>query len=399
MVRLCVASLFAVCLCPSQSLAQGTLVLSGVTVIDGTGAAPRPNRAVIVSGDRISAIVDADRRADVPKSALIINARGKFLIPGLWDMHVHLTQEDLSVLVAYGVTGVRDMGNSLRDVDTWRVQIADGARIGPRIYRVGPILNGQVFGPAHVEIDNADQARAAVRVLKHVGVDFIKTHAMMPREAYFALVDEARKSGVRVVGHVPKTVSPQEASDAGQASLEHMQTLFEGSFPPTREDSPTLFALFARNQTAFVPTLVSYRASADPAKIGPEMMQKYPDIATGRARMFKTFVELLGLMNKAGVTLMTGTDLDHRLVGPGSSLHDELEIFVEAGLTPMQALQAATRNPARFVGIDAGTIEPGKLADMVLLDTNPLDDIRNTRRIHAVVVNGRILDQSRLRRR
>jgi imidazolonepropionase-like amidohydrolase len=379
----------------TRSAAQQSLVLSDVTVIDGTGAAPRSNSTVIISGDRIAAVVDASV-SPLPTGARVIQARGKFLIPGLWDMHVHLTANALPPLVAYGVTGVRDMGNILSDVDSWRAQIAAGTRVGPRILRVGPTLNGKAFGPVHVEIANDAEARAAVRVLKHVGVDAIKIHRALSREAYFALSDEARKLSIPFVGHIPQAVTAQEASDAGQASFEHTETLFEGGTPLKREDAPALFARFVHNRSAFTPTLVNYRGSADSANIDPELLRKYPDLPAGRKRIFNSFLELVGVMNQTGVTLLAGSDLGSKWITPGSSLHEELALLVEAGLTPMQALQAATLNPARFLRVDAGTVEPGKIADLVLLDANPIDDIRNTRRIHAVVLRGKLFDRSQL---
>jgi imidazolonepropionase-like amidohydrolase len=382
-----------VCVGATSSLAQTSLVLTEVTVIDGTGAPIRPGRAVIITGNRIDSIVDAHRRESFPKGARVIRAPGKFVIPGLWDMHVHSRAEDLPRFVAYGVTGVRDMGNRLSDVDSWRAQIADGRSIGPTIFRVGPILNGQVFGPTHVEIRDEAEARGAVRVLKHAGVDAIKLHKMLSREAYLGLSDEARKLGIPFVGHIPVTVTAQEASDAGQASFEHMETLFEGNSPLKREDAPALFERFVKNGNAYTPTLVNYRGSAEPENIDPELLKKYPDIPAGRKRILKQFLELLGLMNQAGVTLMTGTDLGSKWISPGSSLHDELALFVEAGLTPMQALQAATRNPARFLRVEAGTLEAGKAANLVLLDANPLEDIRNTRRISGVILSGRFLEK------
>jgi len=396
MTRSWFIGLALVCACTTSSPSQKSLVLTDVTVIDGTGAAIRPNSAVIITGNRIDSIVDSRRSESFPKGARVIRAAGKFVIPGLWDMHVHLSAEHLPLFVAYGVTGVRDMGNKLSDVDSWRAQIADGTLIGPSILRVGPILNGQVFGPTHVEIRNESEARAAVRLLQHVGVDAIKLHKMLSREAYLGLSDEAKKLEIPFVGHIPVTVTAKEASDAGQASFEHMETLFEGNAPLMGDQTPALFERFVKNGNAFTPTLINYRGSAEPANIDPELLKQYPDMPAGRQRIFKQFLALLGEMNKSGVTLMTGTDLGSKWISPGSSLHDELAIFVEAGLTPMQALQAATRNPARFLRVEAGTVEAGKSANLVLLDANPLDDIRNTRRISAVILNGKLLEKPRL---
>ena len=392
-VLLALAILFASAV---PAAAQDSFVIAGVTVIDGTGTAPLTNRAVIITGDRIVGIVGATDTRSIPEGARIIQARGKFLIPGLWDMHVHLTETDLGALVAYGVTGVRDMGNFLSEVDSWRAEIAAGTRVGPQIFRVGPILNGQAFGPAHVAVNSDAEARSAVRVLKHVGVDAIKIHRALSREAYFALSDEAKKLSIPFVGHIPQAVTAQEATDAGQASFEHTETLFEGARPLKQEEAPALFVRLVENRTAFTPTLVNYRGSAEPANIDPDLLRRYPDLPAGRQRIFNSFLELVGSMNQTGVTLMAGSDLGSPWISPGSSLHDELAILVQAGLTPLQALQTATRNPARFLSVEAGTVEVGKLADLVLLDANPLVDIHNTRRIYAVILRGKLLDGSEL---
>jgi imidazolonepropionase-like amidohydrolase len=386
--------------CAAASAAtQDTLVISGVTVIDGVATSPLANRAVLIAGDRIAAIVDAADVRRLPKGARTIQARGKFLIAGLWDMHVHLNASDLRPLVAHGVTGVRDMGNALSSVDAWRAEIATGARIGPRIFRVGPTLNGQAFGPAHVAITSDAEARSAVRVLKHVGVDAIKIHRALSREAYFALADEAKKLSIPFVGHIPQTVTAREASDAGQASFEHTETLFDGAAPLKPDESRALFRRFVENGNAFTPTLVNYRGSTEAANIDPKLLQQHPDLPAGRQKMFNSFVALVGLMHQMGVTLMAGSDLGSKWISAGSSLQDELAILVQAGLTPLEALRTATRNPARFLSVDAGTVEVGKLADLVVLDADPLVDIRNTRKIHAVISRGRFLDRSALQAR
>jgi imidazolonepropionase-like amidohydrolase len=373
---------------------QSPLVVTGVTVVDGTGSPPQRDRTVIIIGDRIEAIVDA--KAAIPKAARTVSARGKFLIPGLWDMHVHLRERDLPVLAAYGVTGVRDMGNILSDVDAWRARINAGVLIGPKVLRVGPILNGKAFGPVQVAITNDVEARAAVRLLKQVGVDAIKIHSALPREAYFALADEAKKQSIRFVGHVPPWITIEEASDAGQASIEHMEMLFDRSTPVKGEYALDVFARLVKNNTAYTPGLVAFRGSTDAANIDPGLLAKSPEIASVRKKIFAQFLELVGAMNRAGVNLMAGTDLGVKWISPGLTLHEEIALLVDAGLTPMQALQAATRNPARFLGVNAGTAEPGKIANLVLLDANPLEDIRNTRRIYGVILNGKYFDRAQL---
>lgn len=372
------------------------LAIVNVAVIEATGSAVQQHKTVLLAGDRIEAIVEATAR--VPRGARTIRGEGKFLIPGLWDMHVHLTERDLPILVAHGVTGVRDMGNVLADVDVWRGKIATGALMGPHVLRVGPILNGTEYGPVQLAIANEAEARTAVRTLKKVGVDAVKVHVELPRDAYFALVDEAKKQFIPFVGHVPQFVTPLEASTAGQASLEHIQTIFEGHSRPGPGSEPQLFAAFATTGTAYDPTLVAYRGSTERQNVDPEVLQKYPDLIAGRKKLFVQFLALVGMMNREHVTLLAGTDLstNFKWLSPGASLHDELELFVAAGLSPMEALQTATRNPGRFLHVDAGTIEVGKRADLVLLDANPLDDIRNVRKIHAVVLGGKLLERSRL---
>lgn len=268
--------------------------------------------------------------------------------------------------------------------------------IGPQIFRVGPILNGKAFGPAQVAVTTDVEARAAVRLLKQVGVDAIKLHRALPREAYLALADEARKQPIPFVGHVPPWITIEDAADAGQASIEHMETLLDRSAPVNTASAPVLFARLAKNNTACTPVLVAFRGSAEAANIDSTLGAKVSEIASGRKRIFNEFLELVDLMNRAGVNLMAGTDLGVRWISPGQSLHEEIGYLFDAGLTPMQALQAATRNPARFLGVNAGTVERGKLANLVLLDANPLEDIRNTRRIHGVVLNGKYFDRAQL---
>ena len=395
----------------SLSLLLATLAITHVTVIDPSGAAaPSPPRVanVIIRDQRIESVGNVPP----PKGARIIDGRGKFLIPGLWDMHVHLsytTSSALPVYVANGVTSVRDMGSALGEIDDWRARINAGVLTGPRILRVGPILNGKSFNRFQMVAGTPDEARGVVRALKQVGVDFIKVHRRVPRDTYYAIVDEAKKNGLSVVGHIPMTVTPEEASDAGQATIEHTETIFEGTFSaalPENADlaaevrkwresgaAVNLFKTFAANHTAFDPTLVAHTPNPNTQYVAASVKKEFPNPQPDDKAFLAELVEVVRAAHNAGVTIVAGSDTGGPRV-PGFTLHGELALLVQSGLTPLEAIQAATINAARVTGRaqDLGTIEAGKLADLVLLDANPLDDIHNTTKIKAVIANGKVFN-------
>jgi imidazolonepropionase-like amidohydrolase len=449
-VGLCVA-LAATAAAAAESGVSANLVITHVNVIDATGAPPLTDMTVIVREQRIAEL-GKSAAVRAPAAATTVDGRGKYLIPGLWDMHVHevfgdwLPRNEQVVpllFVANGVTGVRDMGGDLDVLKEWRARIAAGQMLGPRMYIAGPMLDGPVPRfPSSAPVANANDGRKVVDDLRDRGVDFIKIQSLIPRDGYFAAAAEAKKVGLTFVGHVPDAVRASEASDAGQKSIEHFTGVFEGC--STIEDqlingrprgpgpnvstydaarAKTLIALMARNRTWQVPTLVWERGqwlvddidkTHDPLiKYAPaawkdrtwpmfvhDIMQTMDtDPLPVRKRFFQMELEMTLAMFRAGVPFMAGTDTAAGVhVFPGFSLHEELELFVQAGLTPMQALQTATRNPAEFMGrlADMGTVAQGKLADLVLLDANPLDDIANTRKIRAVVLAGRYFDRASL---
>lgn len=400
------------------------LVFRNVTVIDATGAAAQPAMTVVIRSEKIEAIGKTGG-VPLPTGSLVVDGAGKFLIPGLWDMHVHLTDarpSAIPALVANGVTGVRDMGSLLKELDEWRVRIEGGSLVGPRIFRAGPILNGKEYGPVQLAVTDAAEARAAVRTLAKVGVDLIKIHMTLTREQFLAIADEAKKAGLPLAGHIPVGVTPEEASDSGQASFEHTETLFQGTFDPRMprekmfEAMALLFQRFAKNGTFYTPTLIMYKASADWRDFAPHSQSKYvarsandrmlktaeqykksPEILAGRKGVLGDFVVLVGMMRQNGVKVMTGTDLSDGRIFPGFSVHEELALLVDAGFTPTEAIEAATRVPAEFLRLsDAGTIQQGKRADLVLLSADPLQDIRNTTKIDSVVLRGQMLNRARL---
>jgi imidazolonepropionase-like amidohydrolase len=432
--------------------AASVLVIDDVTVIDVKGGPPQPHRSVVVHGTRILAVVGPEEHEKTRRiDGIFIDGKGKFLIPGLWDMHVHMVFGDwfphgkeitVPLFLANGITGVRDMGGELGVLQQWRKDISAGRMIGPRIVMSGPMLDGpQPRFPSAIAIKTPEDGRRAVKDLKQKGADFIKLQSLIPRDAVFAIAEEAKKQGIPFVGHVPDSVRASEMSNAGQKSFEHLIGIFEGASPLEEEfikggkseskflstydpnRAATLFALLAKNQTWQCPTLVWERGGnlIDQTDFAHDSRAKYvpaswkdgtwkrfteqimhdfntDDLAT-RKRFVEKELEVVNEMHKAGVPFLAGTDTPPGVyIFPGFSLHEELQRFVAAGFTPLQALQTATINPAKFLGMeeDLGTIEPGKYADLVLLDGNPLEDISNTQQIAAVIVNGRYINRAGL---
>ena len=455
--------------CRAQQIsASRTLAFSAVTIIDGTGRSPSSEMTVVISSGRIREIGN-DGLIRIPDDAEVVNTHGKFLIPGLWDAHVHLdnlvqaapevaerltNHVTVPLLIANGITGVRDMGSPFEVIRGVREAIELEVIVGPRIFAPGPVLDGPLGGARAVS--SPEEGRSRVAALKQNGADFVKVMSLVPRKAFFAIADEAKKQGIALAGHVPESVSATEASDAGQRTMEHLLGLWQDSstlpseakkalvdqtydrraapyvrariafdLPPrgvlqafSEEEAGRLFRHFAKNQTWQTPTLVEDRSFAllvdrhvlDQAgmRFVPPSMRK----VWGLSKALKPFgaqdladlkgvmpmrLQAVGEMNRLGVRILAGSDAPF-LVVPGFSLHEELALLVQAGLNPMEALQAATRNVAECLGVlpSVGTIEKGKVADLVVLDADPLQDIRNTRKINAVVVNGRLYDRRQL---
>jgi amidohydrolase family protein len=434
--------------CPPSTVSRINIL--DVTVIDVANGAEQRHMTVKIVGDRIAEVVPykSDHRGECTQ---IVEGAGKFVIPGLWDMHVHTffgtwvpggREVTIPLFAATGITGVRDMGSELDLILLARSDIAAGKLIGPRMIVAGPMLDGpKTQFPASIAVATPEDGRRAVDMLVSRGVDFIKIQSYVPREAYFAIADECKKKGITFVGHVPDAILASEASNAGQKSFEHLIGIFEGSstaedelltshktpgkfletYDPQKEAA--LIALLAKNQTWQCPTLYWERGqwlvdaidvSKDPdAKYVPAFWREktWPhftesiikELDTDPLPVREKFVEheldIVRKLQAAGVPFLAGTDTPAGIdVVPGFSLHRELQRFVDAGFTPLQALQTATINPARFLGItkDFGTVEPGKIADLVLLDADPTKDIANTQKISGVVLNGRYFQRDAL---
>jgi imidazolonepropionase-like amidohydrolase len=431
---------------------ENTLVLTNVNVVDVRSGEIHLDQIIIIVKNCITT-VGPRKQVRYPRNAPTINGRGAYLIPGLWDMHVHLVfgdwfplaqQISLPLFVANGVTGVRDMGSELETVQAWRNEIEAGRLIGPRIMTSGAMLDGpKPRFPSSIAIATPEDGRRAVDDQKRAGVDYIKLQSLIPRDAVLAIADEARKQEIPFEGHVPDSVRASEMSEAGMHSFEHLIGIFEGSSPledeflkgdktetrflasydPAR--AAALAALLAKNQTWQCPTLVwerggnlidvtdfskDTRAKYVPAYWKDQTWKKFTeqieaefgtDDLDTRRKFLEKELEVVQLLHKAGVPFLAGTDTPPGVyIFPGFSLHEELQRFVAAGFTPLEALQTATLNPARFFHMEdrLGAIENGKFADLVFLDANPLDDIRNTQKVSGVILNGRFFSRNDLQK-
>ncbi|HEY5414234.1 MAG TPA: amidohydrolase family protein [Gemmatimonadaceae bacterium] len=420
---------------PIPAIGQPSIAITRVSVIDGDAPSPRTDQTVVIDGNRIVR-VGASGSVAVPPGARIVDGRGKFLLPGFWDMHVHTAisggRDLLSLYVANGVTGVRDMAGDWDTLKSWRSEIGRGQLVGPRIIASGPYLEGGDVPIPHLLARNAVEASAGVDSLIALGVDFIKVHSQLNAESYFAIARRARERGVVFAGHVPRVVGSAAASDSGQKSIEHLLGIPAECTPAdsvalaprytvqgalgrcSSEDLAPLYEKFVRNGTYVTPTFTAqvevavWPTRAVPgdslAHYLPKAVRDYvaqifpmPDSippnadSVGRAMLEKRLRQVAA-MQRAGVHILTGTDAPLRNSPPGFGLHEELALLVSGGMAPFEALRSATLEPARYFGMldSLGTIAPGKLADLLLLDANPLQDIRNTRRISAVVANGRL---------
>ncbi|MFD3405846.1 amidohydrolase family protein [Kribbella sp. NPDC058693] len=449
----------------SAALAKPSKItaLTNVTVIDvATGRRDR-RQTVLISGERIIGV----GRIPVPRGAVELDLTGKYVIPGLADMHVHsLGDEHVSppLYLANGLTTVREMAGTNPTLYDWRDRIAAGTLLGPRMVVASNIIDGDptLWDPNLIKVivaGDAAAARAAVRQVKAEGADFVKVYSRLSREAWLAVIDEAGKVGLTVHGHGPDEVTSKEVSNAGQRSIEHIHSL--GLAVSTREAevrrmllaikvstgdynswfrqlhpiewiaantySPAraadVFGTLRRNRTRVTPTLTMHNVldQIDYTQLDPNLAKYMSEESIGT---YDYVIQNLYGANRSAeeishqkqmwawrqrfarelfahdVPIMAGTDTGTPYSVPGFALHDELEHLVGAGATPRQALYAATVEPAKFLGMsaDLGSVEPRKIADLVVLDADPLTDIRNSRKIHTVVTRGRVISPAHRRR-
>ena len=396
-----------VSICLVSCAAYPDLLLRDVTVIDISTGTALAKRSILIRGDKIAAMGTA---IVVPTDAQIVDGAGKFVIPGLWDMHVHLTdKEQLPMFLAYGITGVRDMGSDFDVVKQWRDAVQKGALMGPHIETSGPAFDGFPADNPKLPVSfvrDPHEARTVFDRLDDQGVDFISVYPRLPRDAYFALAERARKYYSTVSGPVPATVSLLEAIDARQKTIDRMFGVLlacsteEPKLRPIRS-----LALERRDREGFRLAEIEAMNSFSPEKAHTvfRRMALYDTrsvpmlVALGSSPLYETLVHLLMMMHQDGVGVLAGTDVGQGELHPGEGLHQELELLVAAGFTPAEALRSATLEPAKYLDATEalGAVEQGKLADLVLLDANPLSDIRNTRKIAAVILSGKYIPKAK----
>jgi Amidohydrolase family len=435
------------------------VALTGVTVVDVTGRPSRSGVTVLIDGDRI---VASGHQVRVPGGAEVLDLRGKFVIPGLFEAHTHsIPMEAISppLYIANGITAVREMSGSPL-LHEWRARVERGELVGPRSVIASRIVDGvrtDSTPETFVVVETETQAREAVRQAVRDGADFVKVYSGLPDNLYRVIANEARRHGIPFAGHLPDRVPLNAAGAVGQLSIEHLYGTWYATSMRERElrariadgvleqgdivtrmrathrlewdaltsysdrKATTVLSKLARDRTTIVPTLSVYRVldrpndlllTDDRLKYVPASYVegwlwaldniikagRTPEENAQRHAMFDERLAFVGELDRAGVPIAAGTDGgDLPFVLPAFGLHDELALLVRAGLTPLRALRAATIEPARLVGLDRelGTVEPGKLADLVVLDADPLADIRNTTRIHTVLTRGHVVSPAR----
>jgi imidazolonepropionase-like amidohydrolase len=409
----------------SAQVGAQTTTIDNVTIVDVTTGRLQPRRTIVIEGKRIARI---ENSSSATRASATLDGTGMFVIPGLWDMHIHayFTNDTarfhgtsnvmFPLFIVNGVTGVRDLRSNLEATLAARDSVVAHQLIGPRMLVSGPMIDGPTSRyAAAIKIATPDEARAAVRMLKERGVDLIKAQSLIPRDAYFAMAEEANRLGIPFEGHVPNSITAMEAITARQRSFEHLIGV--------RDTASALIAALAQNKVWQCPTVINSVGTAADFLSDPglpfwlrQSVEGWRRTAVNQAAATDSAAQaslqradrrlaFIKRLHDLKIPFLAGTDAPagYDLV-PGASIHRELQLFVRAGLTPLQALQTATLNPALYFGKSAewGTVAPGKAADLVVLAGNPLLDIANTRRVAAVVADGRYyspreLDRMRLR--
>jgi imidazolonepropionase-like amidohydrolase len=402
---------------------SATLAIVGGRLIDGTGAAPISDAAVVIQKGRIVA-AGPRSKVRIPRHSQIVEGSGKTILPGLWDMHAHFEQVEWGpIYLAAGVTTVRDCGNEFEFITAVRDAIAQGRGLGPRLLLAGVVDGSGPLALGVERVDTPEQARQWVDRYHAAGFQQMKIYSSVKLEELKAVADEAHRLGMTVTGHVPEGLTAFQTVEAGQDQINHIQYIMDimhDPFPKEMSgrdrmksvaeldlgsDSAKRALSFLKERHTLVdPTMALFElftattakppASFEPGvnKIAPELAEQLTDVGPPDERsalmekVFQKELATVGALHRSGIPVVAGTDQSV----PGHSLHREIELYVQAGFSPMEAIQAATIVPARAMGLDneTGTIEKGKRGDLILIDGDPLADIRNTRNVEYVITNG-----------
>jgi imidazolonepropionase-like amidohydrolase len=400
-----------------------TLALVGGTLIDGTGKDPLPDSIVVIEKGQIVA-AGPRKEVKIPRGATKIDVRGKTILPGLWDMHSHFEQVEWGpIYLAAGVTTVRDCGNEFEFITAVRDAIAQGHGLGPRLLLAG-IVDGT--GPLALgveRVDTPEQAKMWTDKYHEANFQQMKIYSSVKLEELKVVTEEAHRLGMTVTGHVPEGLTAYQAIEAGQDQINHIEYIADIMVPPLPANASRLDRLKANGDidlnspeaqkaisflvqhgTVIDPTLALFEfftanTSKPPVSIEPGVAKVAPELASILAeagppspvaplleKAVQKDIAIVGALHHAGIPIVAGTDQ----TVPGHSLYREIELYVQAGFTPMEAIQAATIVPARVMGLDKelGTVEAGKRADLIIVDANPLESIHNIRKVEFVITNG-----------
>lgn len=457
MLRHIPATLAALIFATSADAQDIDLAISNVSVIDVDDGVVVPGQTILIDDGKIVSVSASDTYTGI--AAESIDGTGKFVIPGLIDMHVHTNRDGLPLLLEHGVTTIRDMGTHFAPLEpnsggqlAMRAEIAAGTLAGPEMFLALRILDGDIprnprWAMHYASVTTVEQGRTLVDQVANAGGDLVKVYTDLTPDVFNAIAERAKERGLKFAGHVPGQVGYRKAAEAGIHTVEHLRGIFidlsseeeswragfteaasrQDAFAsyqftnaniPAMADSydeekaAALFDILRQNQVGVVPTLVVLddpRWRYPSAKPDPEIVERLDPIyrnivsATGDAASphasirdaelsFDLRVKLVGDMHKAGVDILVGTDYANPFVLPGISMHEELSQLVRAGLSPSEAIRAATLVNARYLDAEdrLGSIEPGKEADLVMLGANPLQDIAASRTIETVIVNGQV---------
>jgi hypothetical protein len=411
---------------------QPSVLFSDVNVLTMQNHRLLHHQDVLAENGFIRSVRPHSEKFAKASNARLIDGRGKYLLPGFCDMHIHTqfgNEQQLKLYLVNGITTVLNLSGT-PELLNWKKKIASGELAGPNFYTSGPIVDGDPpTNHTHLVVENRVEAEKAVDDQAQAGYDFIKPYSALSKDAYEGVLNAAKRDHIRLVGHVPWSVGVQGTIDAGQEAIAHVEELYRYFVdrhrkpPPDAQPDPAkipaLTEELRRHHTWVITTLSANtnilkqatdlesvlnspnakfvpKSYLDECKTEDPYAKRGNDWVLQNKIMVPFLFEIVSHLHKAGVPMMSGTDATNPIQIPGFSLHDELEALVQAGMSPYEALLTTTLNPAIFLHRPAGTVSEGNVAELVLLDADPLQNISNTRRIDGVMAQGRWFDKQQL---